>query len=378
MDPVTHTLFGANLADSGLRRASPLAAATLIIGANLPDLDFFTYFLDADLALYWRRGWSHGVLAMIVLPPLLAAGMMAWDRRVRRRRHPGLPAARFGPLLALAYLGTWSHPALDWLNTYGVRLLMPFSGRWFYGDTLFIIDPFLWLVLGGAIFLRHSASRRALGAWAVLGLLMAAVVLTAVPSQLYRGLWFLGLALVVGLRLRPPRGLHLPARAALATMGCYLAFLMVGSHMAESEVRAELADRGIAPVEDLMVGPLPASPLRRDVVVQTPEGFYHGNFAWNRPQRLELIPEPLPRLPQDPVVDAALGAQCVKGMVGWLRFPTAYVAPDQDGHHVWLLDARYARRPTTGFGTRRVWIDDTHEPVCDAPLSQDTPSGGGP
>ena len=42
-----------------------------------------------------------------------------------------------GWLLALAYIGTISHPALDWLNNYGVRLLEPFSSQWFYGDTHF-------------------------------------------------------------------------------------------------------------------------------------------------------------------------------------------------------------------------------------------------
>jgi len=36
------------------------------------------------------------------------------------------------------------HPTLDWLNTYGMRWLMPFSGRWFYGDAVFIVDPGCW------------------------------------------------------------------------------------------------------------------------------------------------------------------------------------------------------------------------------------------
>ena len=35
------------------------------------------------------------------------------------------------------------------LNSYGVRLLMPFSDRWFYGDALYIVDPWLYLLLGG-------------------------------------------------------------------------------------------------------------------------------------------------------------------------------------------------------------------------------------
>ena len=33
------------------------------------------------------------------------------------------------------------------LTTYGTRLLEPFSHRWFYGDALFIIDPWIWLML---------------------------------------------------------------------------------------------------------------------------------------------------------------------------------------------------------------------------------------
>ena len=69
--------------------------------------------------------------------------------------------------LLLSYLGVLTHVALDWLNTYGVRLLMPFDRRWFYGDTLFIIDPWLWLALGGGVWLARrgggpAPARRAL------------------------------------------------------------------------------------------------------------------------------------------------------------------------------------------------------------------------
>jgi len=39
MDPIAHTLFGAALAESGLKNRSRYATATLLIGANLPDID---------------------------------------------------------------------------------------------------------------------------------------------------------------------------------------------------------------------------------------------------------------------------------------------------------------------------------------------------
>ena len=35
MDPLAHTLAGASLAQAGLKRLTPLATATLVIGANL-------------------------------------------------------------------------------------------------------------------------------------------------------------------------------------------------------------------------------------------------------------------------------------------------------------------------------------------------------
>ena len=86
MDPLTHTLVGASLAQTRFGRVR-LGTATCVIGANLPDIDAASYFLGSDLALGFRRGWTHGVLAMAVLPPLLAWVMHQVDR-VRCKRMP--------------------------------------------------------------------------------------------------------------------------------------------------------------------------------------------------------------------------------------------------------------------------------------------------
>src|SRR3546814_159534 len=122
MDNLTHSLVGALLGQMGLKRRTGLAMPTLILAANLPDI-------DAGCALYgieslaMRRGLTHGPIALLVLPLLLWAAMLAFDRWQARRGTR--PAARLpihkGWLLALACLGCLSHPAFDWLNTYGVR-----------------------------------------------------------------------------------------------------------------------------------------------------------------------------------------------------------------------------------------------------------------
>src|SRR5690606_20874363 len=183
MDPLAHTLFGAALAESGLKRRSRYATATLLIGANLPDIDAMAGLWGSDFELYARRGHTHGILAMLVLPLLLAGAMMLWHRwrsgtadatrrsgehpRIAARSVAGADALPLQPrvLLALAFLAIWSHPLLDWMNTYGVRLLMPFDGRWFYGDTLFIVDPWFWLLAAAGVVLARSASGRAIAGW---------------------------------------------------------------------------------------------------------------------------------------------------------------------------------------------------------------------
>jgi inner membrane protein len=68
---------------------------------------------------------------------------------------------------------------MDWTNNYGIRLLLPWSGRWFYGDLVFIIDPFLWLILGGTAFLVTSSFRWQLFLWSLLAAVLTFLVVYA-------------------------------------------------------------------------------------------------------------------------------------------------------------------------------------------------------
>ncbi len=368
MDPLTHTLCGAALARSGLGERTPLATATLLIAVNLPDVDAVTYFMSPDVGLEWRRGWTHGILAFVLLPLVLTAAMMAYDR-VWRRRRGGAPVVA-GQLLLLSYLGFATHPFLDWLNTYGIRLLMPFDGRWFYGDALFIIDPWLWLVLGGGAFLSYSRSRRAMVSWGVLAAFISLIVLLGMPSLTARVLWLAGLALLAVLRAtlspsdRLGRGL---ARGALALTGLYVAAILATSVLAERDIRAQLPDLGVDTVEDLMVGPLPGNPFLRDVIVVTPDGYRFGTYNWLSRSRLRLGDGTLPRPEGSAVAAAAFAAPCVRGMVGWLRYPFVEVEEREGGYDVDVKDARYARDQHGGFGTSRVPLNRDLSDACERP-----------
>jgi inner membrane protein len=102
MDNLCHTLVGAALAETGLQRRTPLATAALVIGANLPGVDVLSYAWGPDVALGFRRGWTHGVLALAVWPFLLTGLLLVWDRLIRRRRHPDAGPADPKALLLLS------------------------------------------------------------------------------------------------------------------------------------------------------------------------------------------------------------------------------------------------------------------------------------
>jgi hypothetical protein len=97
------------------------------------------------------------VLAQALLPIAFTAVLLAWDGW-RPRTDDRTPPARVGPLLLISYLGVLSHVLLDYLNNYGVRLLAPLEWRWFYGDTLFIADVWLWLILGAGVLCAKAPS----------------------------------------------------------------------------------------------------------------------------------------------------------------------------------------------------------------------------
>jgi inner membrane protein len=351
MEPLAHTLAGACLAESGLKRLTPLASSTLVIAANIPDVDGACYLHGADLAFAFRRGWTHGVLAVAVLPIALTAAMLVVDRILSRRR-PERLRARPWPLLALAALGVLSHPFLDWLNNYGVRLLMPFSDRWFYGDTLFIVDPWLWMILGGGAMLAWASHTRGLMTAAVVWVgTTAAMLMAPIVPEWARAVWMAGLVIWGLARARvAERRRPLIAAGALAVAGLYIGVMYAGSRIAEQQVRELARARGWA-VEQVAAMPVPAEPLRRSVIVVSEGRYLFVPVTWTAGPAPGVEPTIFERGPLAPAVRAALAAPFVQGVRRWLRFPSYEVLPLPDGgRRVIIRDARFAIGNRPGFG----------------------------
>ena len=152
MDNVTHTLIGITFSKvlvSGKKQISgPEKQAlfwTAVFGNNLPDIDsvwtFFRRNVDGNLSyLLEHRGYTHTLLGALPMG-LLAAGIGCWIARIKLTRHFLISVVLCGFLSVLLHIGA------DTLNDYGVHPLSPFFNRWYYGDSVFILEPFLWMTM---------------------------------------------------------------------------------------------------------------------------------------------------------------------------------------------------------------------------------------
>lgn len=305
MDNFTHSLAGWALGQAGLKRMTGLAVPTLIIGANLPDIDAVLSVLGTQ-SLALRRGLTHGPIALLILPLLLTAAMIGFERwQVRRRKRPRsrLPV-RPVPLLILAYVGTLSHPALDYMNNYGIRLLEPFSPRWFYGDTLFIIDAVLWTILPLGIW--ASRRREAAG----------------------RSGW------------------ERPAQAALVLALVYIAGNFALSAKAEADTaQAIRKQRGITP--DLVIAnAVPVRFWHRDMLWRGDDLIGRGAFnALGAPALSLQAGQAATNMASPWVARAAAQNSDAQAFLFWARIPYARLTDIPGGKRVTLRDARFDSSP---------------------------------
>ncbi len=168
MDNLTHTLVGGLLARAGLREYTPLGTAVCLVAANVPDVDIAAGIDTIDY-LNYHRHLTHSLFA-IPLMALLAVGLTAGAARLLRRPE----RVRWGPACGVALLVAYSHPLLDFMNAYGIRLWLPLLSAWSSWDALFVIDPLLWAGLSSTLLGCWLLSRPRARRLAVLGLVLLA------------------------------------------------------------------------------------------------------------------------------------------------------------------------------------------------------------
>lgn len=294
------------LSRAGLNKRTALATSTLVIANNLPDIDVGV-FATSTLAMSFRRGWTHGVLAQLTLPIALTGAMLVYDRfrangpRGQRANGDSHEVVRPGQLLLLSYLGVFLHVFMDFCNSYGVRLLMPFSDRWFYGDALYIVDPWLYLALG-------------LGWW---------------------------------MAKTNPR----PARIGVTIAAIYVMTMLASNVVARREVASGLVRAGRGAESKFMVTPVIVNPFKREVIVDVGDRYEKGNLWFDPLPHFRPAGFGIAKGLDQPEVQPALQLPRARAFLRWSRFPFVQVDP---AGAVWINDYRYANAGPYGWSAQQL------------------------
>jgi inner membrane protein len=311
MDNVTHTLFGLVLAKTGLERTTPKATLALLIGANLPDLDVVAW-LGGDLSyLKHHRGFSHS-LAGLLFEGAFVATMLWMMHRVRSKVSIPIDLRM---LFFMSLAGLASHSLLDYTNSYGIRPFLPFNARWFSADLVFIVDPWLLLILTSGLLLPF----------------LFRLIYQEIGSKAggYRG-------------------------SAFVTLSIVTVFWM-GKWVAHEEALDELQQRSYQTGPPIRVGALPQflNPFGWSGVVETEKAFHLTFAGWGFLQseferrRVKTLFKPESG---DVVVAATQGTQAGV-FVDFARYPLFQISPIPEGYQVTARDLRFdfASRSTQRF-----------------------------
>lgn len=274
MDNLTHSLAGLAVGElihrslpqepdadrQSTRRRMLLAACAA--ANNFPDLDLLLrgrlpepigYLLD-------HRGHTHTFLFAVPQALLLMALVWLLWPGARRLLHAS-GAARRGLVLAAA-LGLCMHIGFDFLNSYGVHPFYPLDAGWFYGDTLFIVEPVLWVAFGAPLIMmvRRPWLR------ALFALLLAAIfAFSTARGLLHWGSAAALLALGAALMALQRRSGACGRRALLAGMGAAAVLVILQAQLAaQGRAAVTAALRHSVPqarVLDVAMTPFPANPL---------------------------------------------------------------------------------------------------------------------
>jgi membrane-bound metal-dependent hydrolase YbcI (DUF457 family) len=351
LENLAHTLAAAVLCKAGLEKKTPAAMPALLIAANLPDLDVFGVLFGENY-LDFHRGITHAAVGV----PCLSAGLAglfwccsrALDRDSGRR-------LKFTSLWYVCLLGVLSHPILDFLNDYGLRPWLPFNPTRYYGDLVGIVDPWMWVIFGSALFLvtRLPATRLL---WALLATALAALIAALAGWGLCL-LWAALLCLAVwGAATLRRRGLH-PARVALVVFLIYLGGVEVLRNVVLAAARAD--GPALIPEKVLKVDVLPRRPGHSDlwtVVFETADQYYLAEVGLQNWRRNPPVLARYYKNLDDACFRQALVQDQMAVMSRFARFPSVSIVREGNSCTVLLRDLRYARETLAGWGVVRATV----------------------
>ncbi len=377
MDNLTHSLVGLSLAKAGLERLSPGATTLCVLAANAPDVDVAVLvFRGRWDYLQHHRGITHSIVGVCLLTIALPIAFYLIDRLIAHfKTRP--PKVKLPGLLVASAIATVTHPFLDWTNNYGMRFLLPWNPKWFYGDFAFVIDPYFWMVLGGAAFLLTARTRPRLFSWIVFALLPTYLVLfgsagnNRLTNNGLRIFWIVALVFFIAayhLEFAKRFGAKV-AMGALAVISVYCCALAVTHAVALQRAKTQAADISASRGEQVLrvvAMPTLANPTAWLCLLETDRATYKFNLSlidFKEAANFERFEKPTAKAAV--LIDEAERDRRAQIFMGFARFPGFRVIDESCAIQtlVQFADLRYTE-PGNGRGTFSLEL-----PVDCAPLN---------
>ena len=364
MDNLTHSLVGLTAAKAGLERLSPGATTLCLLAANAPDADIVVLaFGDRWSFLQHHRGITHAIVGVIALAFALPLIIHAIDRLWSRWRSRS-PQTNLKGLMIASFIVSATHPLLDWTNSYGIRFLLPWSQKWSYGDLVFIVDPYLWLIFGGASFLLAASTRSQKIVWGVIAAVLTFLIIfsprsSSLPNpSLIAFLWILAVIVLIVLSLKGAKE-RWGSRIAFVSFAVVLAYWSV---LALAHARAitrggeeavRLASANSERVARLAAMPTLANPFRWDCVFETDLATYRFNLNLvGEASPLSIVRYAKPSGELKEIMETVSEQRPARVFLGFARFPVMQLADPGCATRtlVELADLRYTE-PGRSRGT---------------------------
>jgi membrane-bound metal-dependent hydrolase YbcI (DUF457 family) len=357
MDNLTHGLAGALLAQAGFRQHYGRAATVaLVVGAELPDLDFLFDLAGPVAGFQHHRGITHSFVGGAGLA-LFGAAFLYTALRYRT----------YWRLVGLVYLGVLLHIWMDYLTPYGTQVLLPFAAGRYSADAVFIIDYFYTGILVVALLairmVRGRTHERYLTG-SLLGMLAGGVLWYTAPWFVQQpllllavssfGTHLLGFAAVLALlavlgRHWAPGHDRALGRYGMAGLAAYMALCIVGQAVATHRFSSSPALQQAA-VRHVSAIPLPGGFLYWRGIADTPTAYLVSNITLfpRAVSSLEVIPKGL----EHTLVQATSAYRLVQVFQDFARFPVAEYRQLGVEQIVRYFDLRF-----TGSGREKGWFD---------------------
>jgi inner membrane protein len=301
MEPVTHALTSLALGRAGLNKLTRAATPILLVSGWAADVDWVTRLGSASAYLRGHRTATHSIAGAMVIAALVA--LAAWLL--------GKKYQKFAVSISLGFLisaiGASVHLFMDLLNAYGVKLLWPFSQKWYAWDVADSVDSWILFFLIAGLFVPE----------------LFGLVLDEIGSK--------------------PK-VHGRQRGAIFALAC-VCLVIGGRAFLHARAIAMLDSREYRAQTPLLVAAFPKSsnPFLWNGVVETDNAVFNlevpvGLGRAFDPEQADVHYKPQPVA----ALQSAVVCPVAVEFLNFARFPLASVQPEGDGFQVRLRDMRFA------------------------------------